>query len=58
MKVGRMRVNKQTYQYSDDETLDKAVKLIKNGSSEEEVRKNFNLTDDDMDLIDFVIEEF
>ncbi|MED4850984.1 hypothetical protein P9386_03850 [Caldifermentibacillus hisashii] len=48
----------QQYCYSDDETLMKAIELIKNGRTEEEVQEKFNLSDDDMSLIDFVINEF
>jgi hypothetical protein len=46
------------YKYSDDEFIIKAIKYIKEGNTEEEVRKKFNLSDDDMDLFDFVINEF
>ena len=46
------------YDYSDDQTLGKAVELIKEGCSVEEVQQKFNLLDDDMDLIDFVVNEF
>lgn len=44
--------------YSDDETLEKAVALIKKGKTYEEVQKKFDLSDDDMKLIDFVVNEF
>ncbi|WP_428912135.1 hypothetical protein [Niallia sp. Krafla_26] len=47
----------QEYEYSDDEILDKAIELIKKGSTEEEARRKFRLSEDDMDLIDFVINE-
>jgi hypothetical protein len=46
------------YEYSDDETLKIAIELIKKGGNEEKIQKELNLTDDDMDLIDFVINEF
>ncbi|NYV68795.1 hypothetical protein HYI36_26365 [Bacillus sp. Gen3] len=48
----------QKYEYSDDKTLDRAIEQVKNGSTYDEVRSKFNLSDDDMDLIDFVINEF
>ncbi len=48
----------QEGEYSDDETLIKAMKLIKQGETEEKVKEMFNLSDDDMFLIDFVINEF
>ncbi|WP_155925561.1 hypothetical protein [Bacillus sp. UNC438CL73TsuS30] len=48
----------QEYEYSDDETLKRAIELIKKGSTEEEVRNKFSLSDDDMVLIDFIINEF
>ncbi|WP_158553498.1 hypothetical protein [Peribacillus saganii] len=43
--------------YSDNETLIKAIELIKKGNSEEDVQKRMNLSNEDMDLIDFVINE-
>ncbi|WP_164525477.1 hypothetical protein [Siminovitchia acidinfaciens] len=46
------------YEYSNDKTIQKAIESIKNGRTEEEVQKEFNLTNDDMDLIDFVVNEF
>ena len=46
------------FEYSDDETLYKAIELIKNGRQEDEVKRDLNLSDDDMDLIDYVISEF
>lgn len=48
----------QEFEYSDDEILAIAIELIKNGRNEEEVQRELKLTDDDMDLIDFVINEF
>lgn len=48
----------QQYDYSNDETLKKAIELIKNGRTEEEVREKFNLSGEDMSLIDLVINEF
>ncbi|WP_428910712.1 hypothetical protein [Niallia sp. Krafla_26] len=48
----------QEYDYSDDDTLKKAIELIKKRRTEEEVREKFNLSDDDMELIDFVNNEF
>ncbi|WP_413380799.1 hypothetical protein [Alkalihalobacillus sp. 1P02AB] len=48
----------EEYDYSDDATLKKAIGLIKKGSTEKDVREKFNLSDDDMELIDFVINEF
>jgi hypothetical protein len=48
----------EKYKFSEDETLDKAIEQIKKGSTYEEVRTKLNLTDDDIDLIDFVINEF
>jgi len=48
----------QEFEYSDDETLKKAIELIKNGGTEEDVQEKFDLSDDDMDLIDFVNNEF
>lgn len=46
------------FEYSDDETLYKAIELIKNGRQKDEVQRDLNLSDDDMDLIDYVISEF
>ncbi|MED3644312.1 hypothetical protein P5F75_13035 [Caldifermentibacillus hisashii] len=46
------------FEYSDDETLTIAIGLIKKGWNEEKVQMELGLTDDDMDLIDFVINEF
>ncbi|MEK4668996.1 hypothetical protein [Niallia sp. FSL R7-0271] len=48
----------QEYDYSDDETLEKAIELIRKGYTQAELRGKFNLSDDDMALIDFVINEF
>lgn len=45
------------YEYSDDETLYKAIDLIKQGRREEEVQQELSLSDEDMDLIDYVINE-
>lgn len=47
----------QKCEYSDNETLIKAIELIKKGSTEEEVQRRMNLSNEDMDLIDFVINE-
>lgn len=44
--------------YSDDKILKQAIESIKNGKSEEEVQKKFNLSEHDMELVDFVINEF
>lgn len=49
---------KETVNYSDDEVLKRAIEAIKNGKTEEEVQKEFNLSSDDMHLIDFVVNEF
>lgn len=46
------------FEYSDDDTLYKAIAIIKNGRHEEEVKRELKLSDDDMDLIDYVISEF
>jgi hypothetical protein len=48
----------QERKYSDDEFLIKAIELIKEGYTEEDVQSDFNLSDNDMVLIDFVINEF
>jgi hypothetical protein len=47
----------QKCEYSDNETLIKAIELIKKGRTEEEVQIRMNLSNEDMDLIDFVINE-
>ncbi len=52
-------MKEKQYTYSDDETIQKAIDLIKkNICTEEETQKKFNLSEDDMDLIDFVINEY
>ncbi|WP_421385546.1 hypothetical protein ACOJQI_22845 (plasmid) [Bacillus salacetis] len=49
---------KKEFEYSDEEVLKKAATDIRNGSTYEEIQKKFNLTDDDLELIEFVVEEF
>ena len=44
--------------YSDNGILKQAIQEIKNGRTEEEVQKKFELSNEDMDIIDFVINEF
>lgn len=51
-------VKVHNYEYSDDTILNTAIKLVKNGNTYEEVQNKLNLSDDDIDLIDFVINEF
>ncbi|GGC89111.1 hypothetical protein GCM10007216_19860 [Thalassobacillus devorans] len=53
-----MKKEEQELKYSDDDTLKKAIRLIKNGRKEKEVQVKFNLSGADMDLIDFVINEY
>lgn len=43
--------------YSDDETIEKSIQFLKKGYTEEELKKRFNLSTDDLDLIDFVMYE-
>ncbi|QOY34723.1 hypothetical protein AWH56_018620 [Anaerobacillus isosaccharinicus] len=50
-------VVKKQYEYSKDEIIEKANEMVKNGHQEEDIREKYNLTDDDMDLIDFVSNE-
>ena len=51
-------MKKDECNYSDDENLEKAVKQIKQGKTYEDVQRQFNLTDNDIELIDFVMNEF
>jgi hypothetical protein len=44
--------------FSDEETITKALELIRKGITEEEVQKKLKLTDDDLDLVDFIINEY
>lgn len=46
------------YNYSDDDVLSEAIQLIENGEIEEEIQEKLNLSNDDLDLIDFIINEF
>lgn len=43
---------------TDDETLQRAIDSIRNGCTELEVQKTFHLSDDNMELIDFIRNEF
>ncbi|WP_158634067.1 hypothetical protein [Radiobacillus deserti] len=45
-------------EYSDDTILHKAIELVKIGKTYGEVQNKFNLSDNDINLIDFVINEF
>lgn len=51
-------MNEEFKKYSDDTLLNTAIKLIKNGKTYEEVQSKYKLSDADMELIDFVINEF
>ncbi|MBP2257896.1 hypothetical protein [Virgibacillus alimentarius] len=53
-----MNGKEEKYEYSDDEILEEAIELVKKGSTYEEVQRKFNLSGDDINLIDFVINEF
>ncbi len=44
--------------FSDDETIIKAIKEIEKGLTEKEVQKKFNLSEDDLELIEFVMNDF
>jgi hypothetical protein len=44
--------------YSTDEIILMAIEWIKKGASEEEVQRKLSLSKDDMDLVDFIINEF
>jgi hypothetical protein len=52
-----MEKEKRKLNFSDDETITKAIKLIRKGITGEKVQKKLKLTDDDLDLIDFIINE-
>jgi hypothetical protein len=43
--------------FSDDETINKAIEFVKVGLTFEEVQIKFNLTDNDIYLIDLVLNE-
>lgn len=45
-------------EFSEDKILDIAIENIQKGSTYEDVQRKFNLSDDDIVLIDFVINEF
>ncbi|WP_421379636.1 hypothetical protein ACOJQI_15930 [Bacillus salacetis] len=49
---------KYHYNFSEDLILNKAIEQIKRGRTYEEVKEEFNLSVDDIELIDFVINEF
>lgn len=53
-----MKEKVEKCEYSNDETLEEGIELIKKGCTYEEVQRKLKLLDDDMDLIDFVINEF
>lgn len=42
-------------QFCDDETFEKALEEVQKGSTYEEVQVKYNLSEYDVDLIDFVI---
>ncbi|WP_191126288.1 Panacea domain-containing protein [Cerasibacillus terrae] len=44
--------------FSEDNILDMAIESVQKGSTYEDVQSKFNLSDDDIELIDFVINEF
>lgn len=47
-----------SWNFSDDETIIKAIKEIEKGLTEKEVQEKFNLSKDDLELIEFVMNDF
>lgn len=56
MRCLNMTVNERNY--SEEELLEKAIELVRKGMSFEEVQNKLNLSDDDIELMDFVLSEF
>ncbi|MCK6205765.1 MULTISPECIES: hypothetical protein [Bacillus] len=53
-----MNKDKIEYRYSDDEILIIAIEFAKKGIPMKAIQKKFILSDDDIDLIEFIINEF